>query len=73
MWLAALDADVVLLTTQQAKGLEFDRVVVADPAGILTESAKGGPDLYVAVTRVTRQLTVVHEGELPTMFSRMVR
>ncbi len=70
---AALDADVVLLTTRQAKGLEFDRVVLADPAGILAQSPKGGHDLYVAVTRVTRQLTVVHDGELPRVLSGLVR
>ncbi|WP_269856361.1 HelD family protein [Streptomyces sp. RPT161] len=70
---AALDSDVVLLTTRQAKGLEFDRVVLADPAGILAQSPKGGHDLYVAVTRVTRQLTVVHEGELPEVLSGPVR
>ncbi|MEU1630372.1 ATP-binding domain-containing protein [Streptomyces sp. NPDC020096] len=68
---AALDSDVVLLTPHQAKGLEFDRVVLADPAGILARSPQGGHDLYVAVTRVTRQLTVVYEGELPEPLSRL--
>ena len=49
----------------QAKGLEFDHVVLADPAGIIAQSPNGGHDLYVAITRATHRLTVVHEGDLP--------
>jgi len=37
----ALDSPVALLTVAQAKGLEFDRVVLADPAGIITQSTEG--------------------------------
>lgn len=66
-----LDAPVVVLTVVQAKGLEFDAVVVVDPAGILGQSPMGGQDLYVAVTRATRRLTVVHEGDLPPVLSRL--
>ncbi|MEV0824814.1 HelD family protein [Nonomuraea rubra] len=66
-----LDAPVVVLTVGQAKGLEFDAVVVVDPAGIIGQSPMGGQDLYVAVTRATRRLTVVHEGELPAVLSRL--
>ena len=33
-----LDSPVALLTVGQAKGLEFDRVVLVDPAGIWSES-----------------------------------
>ncbi|MFI0349252.1 HelD family protein [Actinomadura sp. 9N407] len=61
----ALDATVVVLTTEEAKGLEFDSVIVVDPAGIMTESPRGGQDLYVAITRATRRLTVVHDNDLP--------
>ena len=60
-----LDSPVALLTVGQAKGLEFDRVVLADPAGILDQSPAGGHDLYVAITRATHRLTVVHDGPLP--------
>ncbi|WP_245930372.1 HelD family protein [Allonocardiopsis opalescens] len=67
----ALDAPVALLTTVEAKGLEFDAVVVLDPAGILAESPKGGQDLYVAITRAMRRLTVVHPGELPAVLGRL--
>ncbi|MET8869937.1 ATP-binding domain-containing protein [Nonomuraea sp. NPDC004580] len=64
-----LEAPVAVLTVGQAKGLEFDAVVVVDPAGILGQSPMGGQDLYVAVTRATRRLTVVYEGELPEVLS----
>ncbi|MEV4800113.1 ATP-binding domain-containing protein [Nonomuraea sp. NPDC049421] len=66
-----LDAPVAVLTVGQAKGLEFDAVVVVDPAAILGQSPMGGQDLYVAVTRATRRLTVVYEGELPPVLSRL--
>jgi len=65
----ALDAPVALLTVAQAKGLEFDRVVLADPAGIIAQSPQGGHDLYVAITRATHRLAVVHEGDLPPMLA----
>jgi DNA helicase IV len=61
----SLDAAAALLTVTQAKGLEFDRVVLADPAGIIAQSPNGGHDLYVAITRATHRLTVVYEGGLP--------
>jgi DNA helicase IV len=61
----SLDSPAALLTVSQAKGLEFDRVVVADPAGIIGQSPNGGHDLYVAITRATHRLTVVYEGDLP--------
>jgi len=61
----SLDSPAALLTVSQAKGLEFDRVVLADPAGIIAQSANGGHDLYVAITRATHRLTVVYAGDLP--------
>jgi DNA helicase IV len=61
----SLDAPAALLSVSQAKGLEFDRVIVADPSGILAQSQNGGHDLYVAITRATHRLTIVHEGDLP--------
>ncbi|HWS38030.1 MAG TPA: ATP-binding domain-containing protein [Actinoplanes sp.] len=49
---------VVLLTVAQAKGLEFDEVVLVDPETIRAESPRGVSDLYVALTRATQRLTV---------------
>jgi hypothetical protein len=69
----SLDAPVALLTVGQAKGLEFDRVILADPAGLLAQSPAGGHDLYVAITRATHRLTVVHDGDLPPGLARLAR
>ena len=66
-----LDSPVALLTVGQSKGLEFDRVVLVDPAGILAQSPAGGHDLYVAITRATHRLTVVHENDLPPALHRL--
>ncbi|HSI93041.1 MAG TPA: ATP-binding domain-containing protein, partial [Jiangellaceae bacterium] len=62
---AALDSPVVVLTTAEAKGLEFDSVIVSEPAAIVSGTQHGWRDLYVAVTRSTAHLGVVHTGELP--------
>ena len=56
---------VVVLGATQAKGLEFDSVLIADPAAILTGSPRGRNDLYVAMTRSTRRLGVLHPGRPP--------
>jgi DNA helicase IV len=62
---AALDAQVAVLTVADAKGLEFDSVIVVEPGGIIAESPRGRSDLYVALTRATQRLGVVHAGPLP--------
>ncbi|MGW2210215.1 HelD family protein [Streptomyces sp. NPDC001781] len=54
-----LTRNVVLLDARQSKGLEFDSVLVVDPA------AHGTSDLYVALTRATQRLGVLHTGEVP--------
>jgi DNA helicase IV len=63
---AALDSPVVVLTSTEAKGLEFDSVIVVEPAVIVAGSPHGWRDLYVAVTRATAHLGVVHTEDLPT-------
>jgi DNA helicase IV len=67
-----LDSPVALLTVGQSKGLEFDRVVLVDPAGILAQSPAGGHDLYVAITRATHRLTVIHDNDLPSSLARLL-
>jgi hypothetical protein len=47
------------------KGLEFDSVLVVDPQRILTESPRGAAELYVALTRATQRLGVIHQDPLP--------
>ncbi|MGW1225953.1 HelD family protein [Streptomyces sp. NPDC002530] len=54
-----LTRPVVLLGPRQAKGLEFDHVLVVEPALF------GANDLYVALTRATQRLGVVYREELP--------
>lgn len=54
-----LTRGVVLLSPRQAKGLEFDSVLVVEPAEYALS------DLYVALTRATQRLGVLHCGELP--------
>jgi DNA helicase IV len=66
-----LTSPVVVLTVKQAKGLEFDCVLIADPAGLLAESPRGLNDLYVALTRATKQVGVVHTGPLPDVLRRL--
>ncbi|HEV7657913.1 MAG TPA: AAA family ATPase [Mycobacteriales bacterium] len=66
-----LTEPVVVLTVRQVKGLEFDSVLVVDPAGILAESPRGTNDLYVALTRSTRRLGVLPDGPLPDMLSAL--
>jgi DNA helicase IV len=66
-----LTSPVVVLTVKQAKGLEFDCVLIADPAGLLAESPRGLNDLYVALTRATQQVGVVHTGPLPAVLRRL--
>ena len=54
----ALDAPVAVLTVREAKGLEFDHVLVVD-ADSLSRQARHGSDAYVACTRATRTLHLV--------------
>lgn len=61
----ALDRQVAVLGITEVKGLEFDSVVLVDPASILDSGPRGINDLYVAVTRPTQQLHVVHHRPLP--------
>ncbi|MFD2467546.1 ATP-binding domain-containing protein [Amycolatopsis silviterrae] len=66
----AITDPVVVLTPGQAKGLEFDSVLIADPAAILG-APLGRNDLYVAMTRATRRLGIVHCGPVPAELARI--
>jgi len=59
------EASVPVLTPRQAKGLEFDHVVVVEPAAIAEDGEQGLRELYVALTRPTKTLVVVHARPLP--------
>jgi DNA helicase IV len=61
------DTRVSVLTPREAKGMEFDHVIVVEPAAIVEESVggQGLRELYVALTRPTTTLVVVHARSLP--------
>ncbi|MFD6106475.1 helicase, partial [Nocardia salmonicida] len=49
----------------ETKGLEFDAVLVVDPQRILADGPRGAAELYVALTRATQRLGVLHQSALP--------
>jgi DNA helicase IV len=58
-----LDEEIAELEIDQAKGLEFDAVIVLEPA----DFSPG--ELYVALTRTTDRLVLLHSGELPPILN----
>jgi DNA helicase IV len=58
---------ISVLTPREAKGMEFDHVIVVEPALVVEESAggQGLRELYVALTRPTTTLVIVHARPLP--------
>ena len=65
----ALDSPVAVLTVAQAKGLEFDSVIVVEPSELVESSPSGLRELYVATTRATARLGIVHSRDLPSGLS----
>jgi superfamily I DNA/RNA helicase len=64
-----LAAPVTLVEVGLVKGLEFDAVVVVSPERLMGESPQGLRSLYVALTRATRRLAVVHSEALPPVLA----
>jgi DNA helicase IV len=62
-----------VLTPRGSKGLEFDDVIVVEPARILADEEQGAAALYVALTRSTQRLHVVHTEPLPELLSALDR
>ena len=60
-----LDAGVTLVAVSVVKGLELDGVIVVEPRRIVSDIEHGMRALYVALTRSTQRLTVVHADDLP--------
>jgi DNA helicase IV len=58
-------ARVAVVPATLVKGLEFDAVVVVDPAGIAAAEPRGLHRLYVVLTRAVSTLVVLHRGDLP--------
>ncbi|MFD6894793.1 HelD family protein [Rhodococcus sp. NPDC060086] len=64
-WAHLASASVRVATVKDVKGLEFDSVMLVEPEEILAASPRGLNDLYVALTRATQRLGVVHTAPLP--------
>ena len=64
-----IDATITVIPVGMVKGLEFDSVIVVEPARIVAESPQGLRALYVALTRATRRLSLVHAEPLPEMLA----
>jgi len=62
---SALDRPVAIFGVNDVKGLEFDSVIVIEPAAIIDASPRGANDLYVALTRTTNRLGLLHTRPLP--------
>ncbi len=60
-----LEHRVTVVEVSLVKGLEVDSVIVVEPSLIVAEQAQGNRALYVALTRATKRLAIVHEDELP--------
>ncbi|WP_238431795.1 HelD family protein [Streptomyces cavernae] len=60
-----LGARVTVLGAALAKGLEYDHVIVVEPAAIAEAEPRGLRRLYVVLTRAVSRLDVVHERPLP--------
>jgi DNA helicase IV len=62
-----LDDRLTVVPTSVMKGLELDGILVVEPALIADEQPNGLRSLYVALTRATQRLTIVHQLDLPGM------
>jgi DNA helicase IV len=61
-----------VLTPRGAKGLEFDGVLLCEPQLMLAGSRTGAAELYVALTRATQRLGVLHSAPLPAVLNGLV-
>jgi len=60
-----LDEQLTVVPVGLVKGLEVDVVIVVEPKRIIEEQIQGMRALYVALTRATKRVVVVHAEELP--------
>ena len=67
---AGLEQQVTLVPVRLVKGLEVDAAIVVEPARIVAEECQGVRSLYVALTRATRRVTVVHAEPLPEVLAQ---
>jgi DNA helicase IV len=65
-----VDDRVSVVPASLAKGLEFDHVIVVEPAEIVAAEPRGLHRLYVVLTRAVSRLVVLHQAPLPDPLSR---
>lgn len=63
----ALEKEVSVIEVSMVKGLEIDAAIVIDPDAIVENEPQGLRSLYVAVTRATRRLAVIHTTPDPVI------
>ncbi len=64
-----LDHQITAVPVNLVKGLEVDVAVVVEPSSILEEEPQGYRSLYVALTRATKRVAVIHTGQLPSVLA----
>ncbi len=62
---SGLDKNVTVVPVSVVKGIELDGVIVVEPADIVAAAEHGLRSLYVALTRSTQRLSIVHNADLP--------
>ena len=65
-----LEEPVALVPVVMAKGLEFDSVIVVEPSAIVSDAKFGLRSLFVALTRATKRVAIVHALPLPAALAR---
>ena len=68
-----LEEAVALVPVVLAKGLEFDSVIVVEPTAIVDDAKFGLRSLFVALTRATKRVAIVHAQELPRALAEGLR
>src|SRR5204863_5442762 len=64
-----LSSQLTVVPVGLVKGLELDASVVVEPQAILDQEAQGARALYVALTRATKRVAIVHSGQLPEVLA----
>ncbi len=63
------DYPITVVPVSLVKGLEVDTAIVVDPGRILADEPQGARSLYVAVTRATKRLVILHGPDLPSFLA----
>jgi len=69
---SGLEMGITVVPVSVVKGLELDGVIVVEPAAIVRAEQQGLRALYVALTRSTKRLTIVHSEPLPAAMAQPV-